>query len=132
MGGYWNKYQEVLKVIFISYFLDNANIIQAHNITCIQVFINYIDSGHLRFRSTSSRTMKMRSWQLCLLLLMMAFNEHDSAKSVYDSFEPKTAANETGTTLFSSTFFIDSYTKKYHIHYEMKSIYYHISYCLMI
>ena len=42
---------------------------------------------------------------------MMAFNEHDSAKSVYDSFEPKTAANETGTTLFSSTFFIDSYTK---------------------
>ena len=61
----------------------------------IQVFIDY---GHLRFRSPSSRIMKMRSWQLCLLLLMMAFNGHDSAKSVYDSFEPKTAANETGTT----------------------------------
>ena len=111
LGGYWNKYQEVLKVIFISDYLDNAN--KAHSMVSIQLFINY---GHLRFRSTSSRTMKVRSWQLCLLLLMMAFNEHDSAKSVYDSFEPKTAANETGTTLFSSTFFIDSYTTKYHIH----------------
>ena len=50
---------------------------------------------------------------------MMAFKGHDSAKSVYDSFEPKTAANETGTTLFSSTFFIDSYTRKYNIHNEM-------------
>ena len=105
LGGYWNKYQEVLKVIFISDYLDNAN---NNSMASIQLFINY---GHLRFRSTSSRTMKVRSWQLCLLLLMMAFNEHDSAKSVYDSFEPKTAANETGTTLFSSTFFIDSYTK---------------------
>ena len=104
MGGYWNKYQEVLKVIFISDYLDNAN---NNSMVSIQLFINY---GHLRFRSTSSRTMKVRSWQLCLLLLMMAFNEHDSAKSVYDSFEPKTAANETGTNLFSSTFFIDSYT----------------------
>ena len=82
-------------------------IIQIHSITGIQVSIDYCK---LRFRSTSSWTMKVRSWQLCLLLLMMAFNGHDSAKSVYDSFEPKTAANETGTILFSSMFFIISYT----------------------
>ena len=46
--------------------------------------------------------MKGTSRQLCLLLLMMAFNGHDSAKSVYDSFEPKTTANETGSLLFLS------------------------------
>ena len=94
LQGYWNKQQEVLKVIFISDYLDNAN---NTNIAGIQVVI---DQGHLRFRSTSSRTMQVRSWQLCLLLLMMAFNGNDSAKSVYDSFETKTAANETGTTFF--------------------------------